>query len=182
MAGKGELRVSGSAAALAEDGLRPLLYRFILQRLRDPAASEDIVQETYVRLYDYRQSRPIGDVGAFCFAVARNLINDHLRRGRTNATVELAEDIACSSPQADEVVLHRQRVEMLKAIIADMPKLRREVFLRRRLEGQSSAVIAAELGLSVAAVEKHMVRAVAELHVQMSRRTKVAARRRGASA
>jgi RNA polymerase sigma factor (sigma-70 family) len=158
------------AAARDEDGLRWALYRFIMQRLRDPAASEDIVQETYVRLYDYRRTRPIADVGAFCFAVARNLANDHLRRHRVAPTVELPEDIACSQPAADDVIAHRQRVETLQAIISDMPKLRREVFVRRRLEGQSPAEIASALGLSVAAVEKHLVRAVADLHLEMSRR------------
>ncbi|MGC1304463.1 MAG: sigma-70 family RNA polymerase sigma factor, partial [Caulobacteraceae bacterium] len=157
-------------AGVDEGGLRGALYRFIMQRLRDPAASEDIVQETYVRLYDYRRTRPIADVGAFCFTVARNLANDHLRRRKSAPTVELPDEIACSAPRADDVIAHRQRVETLQDILSDMPPLRREVFVRRRLDGQSPAMIASELGLSVAAVEKHLVRAVADLHVEMTRR------------
>ncbi|MGH6613502.1 RNA polymerase sigma factor, partial [Sphingomonas sp.] len=62
-----------------EAELRVALQRFVEGRLRDRCEGEDIVQETYVRLYSYRRSRPVTDVGAFCFAVARNLIFDHLR-------------------------------------------------------------------------------------------------------
>jgi len=156
-------------AAFEEDRLRPTLYRFILGRLRDAATSEDIVQETYLRLYDYRSAKPVSDVGAFCFAVARNLIRDHARRRRSMPVAPLTEDVPCSAPRADEVIAHRQRVEVFKRALHAMPPLRREVFTRRRLDGQSPGEIAADLGLSTAAVEKHLVRAVADLHLAMDR-------------
>lgn len=58
-------------AEIDEARLRPSLRRFVDGRLRHTADSEDIVQEIYVRLYDYRRTRSIGDIGAFCFAAAR---------------------------------------------------------------------------------------------------------------
>lgn len=158
-----------SSSPVDERDLRKALYSFLVRRLRDPVATEDLVQETYVKLYDYRRTRPIADVGAFCFAVARNLMHDHLRRRKAAATVELGDELACSAPAADEVIAHRQRVEALKRVISAMPPLRREVFVRRRLDGQSPAAISAEMGLSPAAVEKHLVRALADLHLQMNR-------------
>ncbi len=161
----------GERIAPAEVDLHQLLRRFIEGRLRDRADSEDLVQETYLRLYDYRRTRTVADVGAFCFAVARNLVRDHLRRRRTGpALAEWPEEIACPQPRADEILAYRERVEVLRQALRAMPALRREVFLRRRLDEQSVASISAALGLSVSAIEKHVSRAIADLRVALERR------------
>lgn len=158
-------------AAAEEVALRAALHRFVQGRLRDRDEGEDIVQETYVRLYDYRRTRGVADVGAFCFAVARNLVFDHFRRHRaTPASAELAEDIACPMPRAEEVLDYRQRVDILVSALRVMPPLRREVFLRRRLDGVAGVIIAADLEMSLAAVEKHCTRAVADLRAALERR------------
>ena len=154
-----------------EAGLRPSLRRFVDGRLRHADDSEDIVQEIYVRLYDYRRTRSIGDVGAFCFAVARNLVHDHMRRRRAAGPhVKLSDEIACFAPRADEILAYRERVDVLIRALKAMPPLRREVFTRRKLDGQAIAVIASDLGLSIAAVEKHCGRAVADLRFALDRR------------
>lgn len=158
-------------ATAEEAALRAALHRFVRSRLQDSHDGEDIVQETYIRLYDYRRSRTVADVGAFCFAVARNLVFDHFRRLRTTPRhAELADDLPCSLPRAEEVLDYRQRVDILVKALRVMPPLRREVFLRRRLDGIAVATIAADLELSVAAVEKHCVRAVADLRAALERR------------
>ncbi len=155
----------------AEADLRQALQRFVEGRLRDRSDSEDLVQETYLRLYDYRRTRTVADVGAFCFAVARNLIRDHIRRGRAAPlAAELPEDLVCPAPRADEILAYRERVEVLKLALRAMPALRREVFIRRRLEEQDVSVIAAGLGLSQAAIEKHCARAVADLRKALDKR------------
>jgi len=162
---------SGQHVATDDAEFRPALQRFIEGRLRDRSDSEDIVQETYLRLYDYRRTRSVADAGAFCFAVARNLVQDHLRRRRVAPTTsELSEEIVCPEPRADEIASYRERVEILKRALGAMPALRREVFLRQRLDGQRVATIAVDLGLSTAAVEKHIVRAVGFLRAALRRR------------
>jgi len=53
-------------------------------------------------------------VGAFCFAIARNLIRDHVRRLRgAPTTADLSEEIACPAPRADEILGYRERVDVL---------------------------------------------------------------------
>lgn len=156
----------------AEDAaLRDTLLRFVSGRLHDRTEGEDIVQETYVRLYGYRAKRSVSDVAAFCFAVARNLVNDHFRRVRAAPPLaDLAEDIACPQPRADELLDYRQRVDILVAALKVMPPLRREIFLRRRFDGIPGATIAADLGMTVAAVDKHCTRALADLRHALDRR------------
>jgi RNA polymerase sigma factor (sigma-70 family) len=158
-------------AALAEADLHPRLLRFIEGRLRDRSDSEDIVQETYLRLHDYRRTRTVADTGAFCFAVARNLIRDHLRRRSTHPiAAELPADLACPAPRADEILAYRERVDVLRQALRAMPALRREVFLRRRLDEQDVATISAALGIRRTAVEKHVSRGLADLRRALDRR------------
>lgn len=154
-----------------EAELRQALRRFVEGRLRDRNEGEDIVQETYVRLYSYRRTRPVADVGAFCFAVARNLVHDHFRSSsKAPPRAELAEDIVCPQPRAEEILDYRQRVDILVRALKVMPPLRREIFLRRRLDGIPAATIAADLDMSLAAVEKHCTRALADLRIALERR------------
>jgi len=154
-----------------DSDLRQALRRFVGGRLDHHADGEDIVQETYLRLYDYRRTRPVADAGAFCFAIARNLVRDYFseRRALPPAGV-LSDEIACARPRAEEVLDYRQRVEILVRALKVMPPLRREVFLRRRLNGIATATIAADLELSIAAVEKHCTRAVADMRLALERR------------
>ena len=50
------------------------------------------------------------------------------------------------------------------------PPLRREVFLRRRLDEQDAATVAEALGIGRSAVEKHVTRAVADLRRALEKR------------
>jgi RNA polymerase sigma factor (sigma-70 family) len=157
--------------AASDVDLHPALHRFIAGQLRDRTESEDLVQETFLRLYDYRRTRSVADVGAFCFTVARNLVRDHLRRRSTGAVAtEMPEDLVCPLPRADEILAYRERVEVLRQALRAMPALRREVFLRRRLDEQEVGAISDALGIGRAAIEKHVSRAVTDLRRALDRR------------
>jgi RNA polymerase sigma-70 factor (ECF subfamily) len=158
-------------ASHQEAELRVALRRYVGGQLGHADGSDDIVQETYLRLYDYRRTRPIANVGAFCFAVARNLVRDHFRRSRNAPCAgPIDEAIACPQPMADEVLDYCQRVAILVDAMKAMPPLRREVLLRRQLDGIPAATIATDLGLSRAAVDKHCTRALAHLRAALERR------------
>jgi RNA polymerase sigma-70 factor (ECF subfamily) len=162
---------SRRVAATESAELRQALYRFVAGRLNDRTEGEDIVQETYLRFYSYRRTRPISEAAPFCFAVARNLIADHFRRLRAQApAAELAESIVCPMPRSEEVLDYRQRVDILVAALKVMPPLRREIFLRRRLDGIPGETVAADLGMTRAAVDKHCTRALADLRHALERR------------
>jgi RNA polymerase sigma-70 factor (ECF subfamily) len=56
-------------------------------------------------------------------------------------------------------------------VLLRMPERTRTVFILRRLEGQRFQDIAVHLGISVSAVEKHMVRAIQQLSLEMEKRS-----------
>lgn len=148
---------------------RNSLYYFILKRVRDPWLSEDLVQETLARMLQCSRREPVCDPQALGFQIATNLVRDHFRAIKRGDTQPLSEDLVCNTPAQEQVSIDRQRVRAFNRALKAMPPLRREVFIRRRLHGQSYAEIGKALQLSNSAVEKHVVRALKWLHDEVSR-------------
>ncbi|MBW6527278.1 sigma-70 family RNA polymerase sigma factor [Sphingomonas sp. RHCKR7] len=161
---------SARALDVADAALHRALRAFVGGRVAQSADRDDVVQETYARLLGYQAGRRVDDVKALCFAIARNLLLDHHRAARHGATVELDEALACPLPSAERVVAFRRAVAVLAGALERMPPLRREIFLRKRLDGLTTAEIAGALEMSLAAVEKHVVRALADLRGALARR------------
>lgn len=145
--------------------------RFVARRVDDAALGEDIVQEAYVRLLSH-QAQPgnvVTNVGALLRRIALNLTRDHFRGLRRTAVVELSDDIPCSRPDIHQQLEQRQLIDNVVTALKAMPRLRRDVFIRRRIHGESSREVAGAMGLSVGAVNVHVARAVLDLHRAMDR-------------
>lgn len=117
------------------------LYQFIVRRTRDPATAEDLVQETFERLLAYGQAKTIVDRAALGYGIALNLVRDHFRLAQRRAFQALDDDIPCPDPAPEQILMHRQKVEVFSQVLDAMPPLRRDVFIRRRLHGHSSRQI-----------------------------------------
>jgi RNA polymerase sigma factor (sigma-70 family) len=151
------------------------LYQFIVRRTRDAATAEDLVQETFERLLVYERARTIADRAALSYRIALNLVRDHFRRVRRRRVEALHDDIPCEAPAAEQILMHRQKVEVFGKLLDAMPPLRREVFIRRQLHGQAFKEIATALSLSEAAAEKHVVRALEQLRREVAKAERRAA-------
>src|SRR5258706_9439269 len=67
----------------------PRLRNFVRRRVADAADAEDIVQEVFVELVEsYRLPRPVEQVGAWLFRVARNRITDLFRKKKSVALAD----------------------------------------------------------------------------------------------
>jgi RNA polymerase sigma-70 factor (ECF subfamily) len=146
------------------------LRSFLLARTRHPQLAEDIAQESLLRALAFQRENIVGSAYALSFRIAQNLLCEHARRARPTESID-SVDVPCEAPRPEQ--LHEQRSEMRAALelIQAMPPLRREVFLRRRVEGESCADIGAALGLSPKAVEKHITRALLDLQDLRARAT-----------
>jgi len=145
------------------------VYRLAYRRLRDHSASEDIVQDSFLRLANYK-SNSIANIGGMLRKIARNLIVDRTRfRARQSGEALCPEqDICADEPSAENMLLHKERMEQVSEILARMPPLRRQVFIMRRLHGMSAKEVGAALSITPAAVDTHVARAVLALHKGLS--------------
>lgn len=149
--------------------IRKAVARYALGVTRRGDLAEDIAQQTVLKAIEYQQSNIIVSAHALAFRIAANLVREHYRRQKPVADIDAANDIACAAPRPDRVIEDRGETRALLKVLDAMPPLRRDVFLRRRVEGQSCQVIARDLGLNAKAVEKHITRALSDLHVARQR-------------
>lgn len=155
---------------------RPLMTYF-LRQTRDPAEAEDLTQEVLLRLLRVGADETIAAPDEFVFTIASNLLRDRARRRisrQADRHVSLhppAADGSAAEPlqlvaedlPADRVLLGKEKLRRTLDALADLPDRTREIFLLFRVERLRQAEIAERLGVSVSAVEKHVVRAVAHL-------------------
>jgi RNA polymerase sigma factor (sigma-70 family) len=142
---------------------RPRLRSFIRKRVADARDAEDILQEIFYELIEvYRLMKPVEQVGAWLFRVARNRITDLFRkRKRELARTEpmaveekgepvILEDLLPSPDTGPEAAYARGvLVQELDAALDELPEEQRDVFIAHELEGRSFKELAAETGLSI---------------------------------
>ncbi len=139
------------------------LRRFIRKHVPDPGDAEDIVQDVFYELVDaYRLLKPVEQVGAWLFRVARNRIIDLFRSKRPAALgndgmvatedgeTQPWEDLLPSTDAGPEAAFARRvLLEELDAALDDLPEEQRDVFVAHEIEGRSFKELSAETGVSV---------------------------------
>ena len=139
----------------------PRLRNFIRRRVADEADVEDILQEVFSELFEaYRLLKPIEQVGAWLFRVAKNRITDRYRRRGTEARADLGTgpegedgdllDLLPSTDAGPEAAyLRAALLEELDEALEELPVEQQEVFIAHELEGRSFKELAAESGVSL---------------------------------
>lgn len=138
----------------------PRLRSFIRKRVADSGEAEDILQDVFYELIEaYRLMKPIEQVTAWLFRVARNRMIDLFRKNKPdslNETVsneeggDTLEDLLPSSDLGPEAAYARNLLlEALDEALEELPPEQREVFIAHELAGRSFKEISAETGISV---------------------------------
>jgi RNA polymerase sigma-70 factor (ECF subfamily) len=128
---------------------------------------DDVVQESYLRVWRARLNQPVGFSKSFLFQVARRVTIDLLRRQRVAPITETSEAtfiaVPDQRPDAAEIACTQSEIELLVRAIDAMPARQREVMILRKIDGLSQKEIAQRLGLSELTVQVHVVRGLRRL-------------------
>jgi RNA polymerase sigma-70 factor (ECF subfamily) len=145
------------------------LYRFGIQVLGDNGLAEEMVQETFVRLWrtagQFDLSR--GSVGAYLFVIARSTAADIRKRPSSRPLVPFEE--AQVPPQADRVdqildaMIVREALETLGPGHAQVLRLAQE-------EGLTQSQIAERLGLPLGTVKTRMFHGIRAMRSALAER------------
>lgn len=147
--------------------LRKRLHRTISRLVRSQATTEDLVQDTFLRLWERRSQLPPSSLlHGYVVRTGRNLAIDFKRRERIAPFVDGVDNLefmADTAPTPEHSAIAAQSLERLSQAIANLPPRAREVFVMARIEGMTYVAIGEKLGISPKTVFSHMVVALERL-------------------
>lgn len=153
------------------------LVRFFAARLRSSAAAEDLVQDIYLRLAAMDGTAKVHNAVGYLYRLGSNLMLDRIRGERrgavrdgawldANSTRVGAEGVA-EEPDAEQVIAARQRLAATVEALRNLPEQTQRVFRMHKFDGMSHPEVAATLGISRSAVEKHVMAALKLLSARL---------------
>jgi RNA polymerase sigma-70 factor (ECF subfamily) len=139
------------------------LYKFSLAYLKSKEASEDVVQEVFLKIWHLRHDiKTNTSFQSYLFTIALNSIRKQfnqlarLNECRHDLLISLSEN----SLDLDHHLSYQAMLDRLNELIGQMPEKRREVFVKKKLEGKSLQEIADECSITPKTVEYHITEAM----------------------
>ncbi|MEZ5465338.1 MAG: RNA polymerase sigma factor [Lysobacteraceae bacterium] len=161
---------NGDAAAAARlvDRHARRLQAFAWRMLGDREEAEDVVQESFLRLWKHaRRWKPgAARFSTWLFQVAANLCRDRLRRRRGH-DADAIERLADDAPSTGEQLQQDERDDEVRRAIRALPDRQREALLLSHYDGMGNPEAAAVMGISVEAVESLLARARRKLRGEL---------------
>jgi RNA polymerase sigma-70 factor (ECF subfamily) len=147
------------------------LYRYLYRLVRDPAAAEDLYQQTWLNVvrrigsYDRRSS-----FDTWLFAIAHNAAVDLLRRKTGESLEDREATLPSTAPDSLASAIAGQRAEILEAELARLPASYRETLTLRFEEGMKLEEIAEVTRTSLSTVKSRVHRGLESLRQRMAGR------------
>lgn len=135
---------------------------------------DDVVQESFLRIWRRRAVEPVKSAKAFLFRVARNIALNTVRRERRSPILSVTDlgelFVLDDKPNAADAAIREQELELLAEAVESLPARCREIFILRRLHGVPQKEIAARLGLSEQTVQVQAARGLRRCEEYLRRR------------
>jgi RNA polymerase sigma-70 factor, ECF subfamily len=148
------------------------LSRSLFRLLRNWEDAQDAAQTAFLKCWKARTNLDtVRDPRAWLFRAGWNAALD-LRRKRAARQAVPVDAFGGNLPDSDESaadeVLHRERLERLRAALVELPATEREVFLLRQRTGRTYEEIAQQLGEPVGTMKTRMRSALRKLRGQLA--------------
>jgi RNA polymerase sigma-70 factor (ECF subfamily) len=146
------------------------LMQYLHHNWRNQSDIADLRQDVYVRVLEGAKREIPERARQFVFTTARNLLVDRVRRERIVPFDAVADadalGLEMDVPGPERTTLARDELRRLQTALDRLPERPRQAVVMRRVEGLTGREIAARMGISEAAVSKHIdagIRALANL-------------------
>lgn len=144
------------------------VHRFALFLSGDPAAADDIVSETFIRLWHARGRVELTTVKGYLLAIARNLFLEERRQMRRMTKVD--ERAPDARPGPDRCAQASMDLQIVLGALQTLPEIDRAAVLLRAEEGLSYDEVAAALDISTVAARVKVHRARLKLAAALKSR------------
>lgn len=135
-----------------------ILCSYIIQFTYSKDEAEDIVQSTYIKLWEKRRKLTIKtSLKSYLFRSAYHLFIDQYKKGQRQASVleKLKYEIVVSTIQEDKVE-NEKRSKKMRDLVNELPEKCKEILLLSKEKGLKNKEIALELDISIKTVESQI--------------------------
>ena len=150
----------GQQAAITEiiHRYKQKIYSSIFFLVRDKEISEDIFQDTFIKIITCVRDGRYNEQGKFlpwALRIAHNLVIDHFRREknmpmkRDTEEYSVFDTMSCSLPNAHDAILKDERVQLVRSLLEKIPFEQREVVIMRHYGGYSFKEISEILDINI---------------------------------
>ncbi len=149
------------------------LSQFLSRYLQQPQDLEDVVNETYIRVYlSQKEGKKLSYPKAYMFKTARNLALKHLDRNSTKLVDQLVDTnddqfqvdgLINEISSEDEAVSEQSLLHFIKAV-ETLPTKCRKIFILRKIHGYSHEEIATTMNIAKSTVENQLAIALSKCH------------------
>ena len=138
-------------------------YNLARWLVRNGADAEDVVQEAYLRAFQYSDGFRGGDARAWLFSIVRNTAYAWLRKTRAFEPVtefdEQVATIGVEAPNPEQLLLQKSDGRLVEQAMSQLPDRFREILVLRELEGLSYKEIADVMAVPMGTVMSTLSRA-----------------------
>lgn len=138
------------------------VYAFIMMKVKDPVVSEDIFQDTFIKVVNTLKSGKYQEEGRFAswvMRIAHNLVIDYFRKAKRMPSFEIAQDddedfdifsiLRIHDNNVEDLMIRRQTHDQLLRLIECLPKEQKEVLYMRHFADMSFQEIADQSEVSI---------------------------------
>lgn len=148
------------------------IFRYALSFVKDDAWAEEILQDTFLKLWNSRSLLdPTGDIWLYLYVLCKRFCLSRLREIKRSK--ELQERFFLSIEY--EQLHHLDTLEVkdlesfISRVIEILPPRQQEIFHLSRVEGLTHKEIAEKLGISSNTVKNHMVSALKAIRLELDK-------------
>jgi len=138
----------------AVDAFADNLFRFVLKNLKDESTAEDIIQDTFEKLWLKLEEVSAAKVKSYLFTSAYHTMIDYIRKEKRNVVTDPA--LLCEGQGGTS---YSDLAEVLDRAIQNLPEDQKAVVMLRDYEGYSYREISGITGLSESQVKVYIYRA-----------------------
>ncbi len=153
--------LTGEKSAISEliERHSPRVRSYIRMMVKDHDLAEDLFQETFIKAVRVVDEGRYADNGRFLswvLRIAHNIVIDHFRSKKSNATISQAEagydvlgSLKFSSEPIEDKIIHQQIADDVRRLIDFLPDEQQEVVRMRYFYDMSFKDIAEQSGVSI---------------------------------
>lgn len=146
-------------------GLQAYAFSFV----KEDVLAEDMVHNVFLKLMEKPfKLQQTSSLKSYLYRAVHNECINHLNRQKVRIVHQQQTDMGEEAEEGAETLQQKELKGLIFKAINSLPEQCRTVFQLSRFEELKYVEIAAELGISVKTVEKHMIKALKRLKIQLA--------------